>query len=197
MPKMDEAAKAAKIDSLQSRLTQLITDVRTQTDEKKKRRMIAEIGKLNRQIDKMKSGRILSRETKRDFIAYSFIAPNFIGFCVFTLIPIVFAFALAFLKWDGSNPIQWAGLSNFKQLGNDIFFKAALKNTIIYCVGTMPPYHDSLPCTGYCALNQKVKGRGIFRTLAFFPYVASLVAITAVWKMLFPSLQGPYQQHSL
>ena len=38
MPKMDEAAKAAKIDSLQSRLTQLITDVRTQTDEKKKRR---------------------------------------------------------------------------------------------------------------------------------------------------------------
>ena len=131
MPKMDEAAKAAKIDSLQSRLTQLITDVRTQTDEKKKRRMIAEIGKLNRQIDKMKSGRILSRETKRDFIAYSFIAPNFIGFCVFTLIPIVFAFALAFLKWDGSNPIQWAGLSNFKQLGNDIFFKAALKNTII------------------------------------------------------------------
>ena len=113
MPKMDEAAKAAKIDSLQSRLTQLITDVRTQTDEKKKRRMIAEIGKLNRQIDKMKSGRILSRETKRDFIAYSFIAPNFIGFCVFTLIPIVFAFALAFLKWDGSNPIQWAGLSNF------------------------------------------------------------------------------------
>lgn len=66
MPKMDEAAKAAKIDSLQSRLTQLITDVRTQTDEKKKRRMIAEIGKLNRQIDKMKSGRIFSPGKQRE-----------------------------------------------------------------------------------------------------------------------------------
>lgn len=40
-------------------------------------------------------------------------------------------------------------------------------------------------------LNQKVKGRGIFRTLAFFPYVASLVAITAVWKMLFHPSKGP------
>ena len=67
----------------------------------------------------------LSRQTKRDLVAYSFIAPNFIGFCVFTLIPIIFAFALAFMKWDGSNPIQWAGLSNFTRLWKDTFFIAA------------------------------------------------------------------------
>ena len=42
-------------------------------------------------------------------VAYSFIAPNFIGFAVFTLGPIVFAFALAFIHWDGSNPIEFAG----------------------------------------------------------------------------------------
>ena len=40
-------------------------------------------------------------------------------------------------------------------------------------------------------LNQKVFGRGIFRTLAFFPYVASLVAITSVWKLLFHPSKGP------
>ena len=39
-------------------------------------------------------------------------------------------------------------------------------------------------------LNQQIRGRGIFRTVAFFPYVASLVAVTAVWKMLF-SQSGP------
>lgn len=190
MPKTDVAARAAKIDSLQRELTQLITDVRTETDDKKKRRMITQIGKLNRKIDKMKSGKLLSRETKRDIIAYSFIAPNFIGFCVFTLIPIIFAFCLAFLKWDGSNPIQWAGLKNFVKLGDDIFFKAALKNTVIYCIGTVPlTMIASLALA--IVLNQKVKGRGIFRTLAFFPYVASLVAITSVWKMLFHPSKGP------
>ena len=182
MPKLDGAQKEARIQSLQSELTKLITDVRTETDDKKKRKMISQIGNYNRQIDKIKSGRVLSRETKRDLVAYSFIAPNFIGFCVFTLIPIIFAFALAFLKWDGSNPIQW--------LGDDTFFTAALKNTIIYCIGTVPlTMIASLALA--IVLNQKVVGRGVFRTLSFFPYVASLVAITAVWKMLFHPSKGP------
>ena len=146
--------------------------------------------KYNSRIDKIKSGKVLSRQTKRDLIAYSFIAPNFIGFCVFTLIPIVFAFALAFMKWDGSNPISFEGFNNFKRLGGDTFFKAALKNTIIYCVGTVPlTMVASLALA--IILNQKVIGRGIFRTLAFFPYVASLVAITAVWKLLFHPSKGP------
>lgn len=190
MPKVDEIQKAEKISSLQGELTQLIAAVRTESDEKKKRKMIVKIGEYNRRIDKLKSGRLLSRETKRDIVAYSFIAPNFIGFCVFTLIPIVFAFALAFLEWDGSNPIKWAGLDNFARLGGDIFFKAALKNTIIYCIGTVPlTMVASLALA--IVLNQKVVGRGIFRTLSFFPYVASLVAITAVWKMLFHPSKGP------
>ena len=190
MPKMDEAQKAARIDSLQKELTGLIASVRTETDGKKKRKMIAKIGEYNRKIDTLKSGKILSREARRDLVAYSFIAPNFIGFCVFTLIPIVFAFGLAFLKWDGSNSIEWSGLGNFIRLKNDTFFIAALKNTIIYCVGTVPlTMVASLALA--IVLNQKVKGRGIFRTLSFFPYVASLVAITSVWKMLFHPSKGP------
>lgn len=131
-----------------------------------------------------------TRETKKNLVAYSFIAPNFIGFAVFTLIPIVFAFALAFMEWDGSNPIKFAGLNNFKMLLDDNFFKAALRNTIIYCIGTVPLTMISSLALAI-VLNQKVFGRGIFRTLAFFPYVASLVAITSVWKMLFHPNKGP------
>lgn len=132
----------------------------------------------------------LSRETKRNIVAYSFIAPNFIGFCVFTLIPMVFAFMLAFMKWDGSNPIHFAGFSNFARLTDDTFFKAALRNTAVYCIGTVPlTMIASLALA--VLLNQKIKGRGIFRTMAFFPYIASLVAITSVWKMLFHPSKGP------
>lgn len=190
MSQVESAQKSDKIDALQQELTNLIAAVRTETDIKKKTKMAERINSLNRQIDKIRSGRVLSREAKRDLVAYSFIAPNFIGFCVFTLIPIVFAFALAFMQWDGSNPIQWVGIHNFTRLGDDVFFKAALKNTIIYCVGTVPL--TMIASLGLAVvLNQKVKGRGIFRTLAFFPYVASLVAITAVWKMLFHPSKGP------
>lgn len=130
------------------------------------------------------------RDRKRALVAYSFIAPNFIGFAVFTLIPIIFAFALGFLKWDGNNAIQFAGLDNFIRLGSDTMFKKSFINTIIYCVGTVPL--TMMASLGLAIiLNQKVKARGVFRTIAFFPYVASLVAITAVWSMIFHPSKRP------
>ena len=190
MSNMTGTSKSIQIEDLQNALTETIERVHAEKDDRKKKKLILQISKYNSKLNKLKSGKLLSRQAKRDLIAYSFIAPNFIGFCVFTLIPIVFAFALAFMKWDGSNPITFEGLNNFKRLFGDTFFKAALKNTIIYCVGTVPlTMVASLALA--IILNQKVVGRGIFRTLAFFPYVASLVAITSVWKMLFHPSKGP------
>ncbi len=187
---MTETSKNGQIDELQRALTEAIERARTEKDDREKKKLISQIGKINSRIDKLKSGRRISRQTRRDLIAYSFIAPNFIGFCVFTLVPIVFAFALAFMKWDGSNPLAFEGTGNFRRLLSDTFFKAALKNTVIYCIGTVPlTMLASLALA--VILNQKVFGRGIFRTLAFFPYVASLVAITSVWKLLFHPSKGP------
>ncbi len=137
----------------------------------------------------LKKGR-KARDRKRTLVAYSFIAPNFIGFAVFTLVPIICAFALAFLEWDGNNPFRFVGLENFRRLADDSLFWASLKNTIIYCIGTVPlTMVASLALA--IILNQKIKGKGIFRTIAFFPYVASLVAITAVWSMIFHPSRGP------
>ena len=182
--------KSGEIEALESALAEAINRTHTEKDDREKKKLILQIEKYNSRIDKLRNNRRISRQTRRDLIAYSFIAPNFIGFCVFTLIPIVFAFALAFMKWDGSNPLSFAGVSNFKRLWGDTFFKAALKNTIIYCIGTVPlTMLASLALA--IILNQKVFGRGIFRTLAFFPYVASLVAITSVWKLLFHPSKGP------
>ncbi len=142
----------------------------------------------NSVVDLKKSRKM--RERKRMLTAYSFIAPNFIGFAVFTMIPIICAFALGFLHWDGNNAIEFAGLSNFKRLLGDSIFKASLKNTIIYCIGTVPL--TMIASLGLAiVLNQKIKIRGFFRTVSFFPYVASLVAITAVWSMIFHPSKGP------
>ena len=34
-------------------------------------------------------------------------------------------------------------------------------------------------------LNTKIRGRNLFRTVVFFPYVASIVACTSVWNIIF------------
>lgn len=127
---------------------------------------------------------------RKALVAYSFIAPNFLGFAIFTLGPILFSFALAFMHWDGSNPITFAGLDNFWHLFSDSSFIAALWNTILYAVLAVPL---TLACALGLALllNQKIPGRDFLRTAMFFPYVASLVAVAVVWNMLFNPEMGP------
>lgn len=182
--------KAAQIEKLEKESSELMQKIRIESDIKKKRKLIAQREQKQRKATALRNNRILSREAKRDLVAYSFIAPNFIGFAVFTLVPIVFAFALAFMDWDGSNAITFVGIENFKRLTTDTFFLAALKNTIIYVIGTVPlTMIASLALA--IVLNQKIRFRGLFRTVAFFPYVASLVAITAVWSMIFHPSKGP------
>ena len=132
-----------------------------------------------------------SKKSLRDnLVAYSFIAPNFIGFCVITLVPMVFAIALAFCSWDGVHEIEFIGLKNFIGLMGDKTFKTAFINTIVYSLGTVPL---TLVCSLALAmlLNQNVKLRNFFRTVSFFPYVASLVAVAAVWNMIFSPSMGP------
>lgn len=117
-------------------------------------------------------------------VAYSFIAPNFIGFSIFTLGPVIFAFVLAFHSWDGNNPIEFVGMANFIRMSSDTRFWAALKNTVVYTVSVVPLTMAS--ALGLALLlNSKIKGREFFRTIAFFPYVASLVACAAVWNIIF------------
>ena len=186
---MDEK-KAAKLRKLEAESADLMEKIRTESNDAKKRRMVARQESLQGKIVAIRGNRRISRDTKRSLVAYSFIAPNFIGFAVFTLIPIVFAFILAFMDWDGSNAITFVGLKNFLRLPGDTFFTAAFRNTIIYVVGTVPL--TMISSMGLAiVLNQKIKARGFFRTIAFFPYVASLVAITAVWSMIFHPSKGP------
>ncbi|MGC9468262.1 MAG: carbohydrate ABC transporter permease [Anaerolineae bacterium] len=139
----------------------------------------------------MSSGRW--KTLKKNLVAYSFILPNLVGFALFTLVPMVFSLALAFMHWDGANVVTWAGLDNFKRLLEDDTFHIALRNTFYYVVGTVPTTMVAALILALL-LNQPLRGRNFFRTAYFFPYVASLVAVAVVWNMLFHPAMGPVNQ---
>ena len=169
-----------KLARLEPQLLALQEELKKTSEKGKRDRLIRKIEDTQGKIKQAKTGERFSRQAKRDLVAYSFIAPNFIGFCVFTLIPIIFAFVLAFAEWDGNNTIKFVALNNFIAAFKNDRFLSSLKNTIIYCIGTVPL---TLVCALGLAviLNQKVKCRNFFRTVSFFPYVASLVAVAAVY----------------
>ena len=130
---------------------------------------------------------------KNNLIAYSFLLPNFLGFLIFTFIPIIFSFALSFIEWDSANPMIFVGINNFKALFTDETFKLSLFNTIYYAVGTVPLTMVAALGLAFI-LNQKLKGTNFFRAVFFFPHVASLVAVAVVWNMLLHPTLGPVNQ---
>ncbi len=130
------------------------------------------------------------RKVKNMAMAYLFLLPNLVGFLIFTLIPIVCSMGLSFMEWDSANPMVFVGFENFKRLWTDDTFKISLWNTVYYSVFTVPL--TMVAALGLAIiLNQKMKGINIFRTIFFFPHVASLVAIAVVWNLLFHPTLGP------
>lgn len=130
---------------------------------------------------------------KNTLIAWTFILPNFTGFFIFTLVPVIFSFVLAFMKWDSFSAPEFVGFKNFTKMINDETFWISLKNTFLYTIGVVPL---TIICSLGLAilLNRKLKGMNFFRTAFFFPYVTSLVAIAVVWNMLFHPTLGPINQ---
>ncbi len=131
-----------------------------------------------------------SLKFRKALIGYSFIAPNFIGFAIFILIPVIFTIVLSVMDWDGFNAMTFAGIDNFRQIFRDRVFRSAFWKTLLYVVFTVAL--TLLASLGLaCALNKNIKGRNAFRSAIFFPYVASMIAIGAVWKQLFEANYGP------
>lgn len=132
----------------------------------------------------------MSLNMRNTLVGLSFILPNFIGFFIFIMIPVAFSFLLSFAKWDGFNKMEFAGLSNFTAIFGDRVFKAALIQTFIYAIFTV--LFSFVFALGLAIiLNKKIRCVNFFRSAVFFPYVASVVAVAAVWNAMFMPIGGP------
>ncbi|MEG0484186.1 MAG: sugar ABC transporter permease [Oscillospiraceae bacterium] len=127
---------------------------------------------------------------RNTLIGLAFIMPNFLGFFIFVLIPVVCSFVLAFSRWDGYNAMEFAGFDNFIKIFNTKVFVKSLGITFVYTFFTV--IFTMVVSLGLAVLlNQKLRGRNFFRSAIFFPFVASTVAVGVVWNNMFQPQFGP------
>lgn len=128
-------------------------------------------------------------------VAYSFILPNLIGFSIFVMIPMLFALGLSFMEWNlANNTFTFIGLDNFRRMPADPLFWPSFRNTIYFTVLSVP-ITLILALLLAVLLNHKwIFGRSFFRGVMFFPHVASLIAMAAVWNQVFHPSWGPVNQ---
>lgn len=122
-----------------------------------------------------------------------FIAPNFIGFTILIFIPVLSLFYIANTDWSAFGDPVFTGLSNWKRLIGDDLFWVSLGHTLYYAVVHIP-LTLGLAFALAVLLNSKIKGLAFFRSVAFFPYITSIVAAAQVWNMLFDAQSGPINQ---
>ena len=131
---------------------------------------------------------------KRTLTAYMFIAPNLIGYLVLTFVPIVLSFVYSAYEWNLGSTKIFVGLKNYIYMfTKDLDFGRVVWNTFYYTIGTVP-ICLILSLLLAMLMNQKLKGKVFFRSVFFFPYVASLVAVAVVWMALFNPDKGPVNE---
>lgn len=120
--------------------------------------------------------------------------PNFIGFLLFTSLPVLASLILAFTRWDLLTPPEFVGLANFRTLlgfhvadgglqANDPRFWYYCFNTVYLMMGI--PVGMALSLLLALALNQKLRGIVVFRTIYFMPTLSAGVALYILWRWIY------------
>ncbi len=128
-------------------------------------------------------------QARRNFWGYLFILPNFLGFLVFMLVPILMSLYFSFTNYDVISTIEFVGLENYINLFQDEQFIVAILNTLWFTVLTVP-VGVILSLLLAVLLNRQIRGISIFRTLVFIPVITSMVAVSLVWSMLYEENGG-------
>ncbi|PEJ58653.1 sugar ABC transporter permease [Bacillus sp. AFS002410] len=133
----------------------------------------------------------LTKTKKRSdyFWAYLMIAPTMIGLAIFYLWPIIQTVYFSFTEWGAFGQYEWTGLANYKQMLHDFNLLQSFKNTGIYILFTVP-IGIFLSILIAVLLNQKIKGKSVYRTLYFLPVITMPAAIAMVWRWLYNSDYG-------
>ena len=118
------------------------------------------------------------------FTGWIFILPALIGTLIFIVIPVICSFGLSFAKWDLLNPIQFAGLNNYKEIFSDALFYKILWNTIVFALSTSI-FGVIIPLILACILNSKIRGAEFYKTAYLLPFITPMVVIGVVWEWIF------------
>ena len=126
----------------------------------------------------------------REKYGFIFILPALIGTFIFIIIPIFCSFALSFTEWDLLNEIKFVGLDNYKSIFSQGEFIQILVNTFVYAISTTI-FAVIIPLIIAAGLNSKIRGREIYKTVYFLPFITPAVVIAIVWGWIFdPNIGG-------
>lgn len=124
------------------------------------------------------------REMSRSKGLYLLMAPFFILFTIFTLVPVIMSLPMGFTNFNMVQLPQWVGLDNFYALflEDEVFLKA-IQNTLVFAIVTGPISY--ILCFLLAWLINEMPGalKTIFTFIFYAPSLAGNIYTT--WQLIF------------
>ena len=130
------------------------------------------------------------RKLKNTVMVLMFILPALIPLGVFWLFPMCEAIFMSFTDWDYmSSTYNIVGFENYINIFSNSMFYDALKNTLVFTVGTLVPTIVGGLLVAII-LKNKLKGSAIYKAIIFSPWITPTVVISIVWSWIFEPQYG-------
>jgi multiple sugar transport system permease protein len=119
-----------------------------------------------------------------------FVLPSLLFFCVFIFYPVAYSFYLGFYDWSPLEPKPTpVGLDNYRELLSDPAFLRAIWNTLVFTAGVLAV--TIAASIGLAlALNQGLRGTGVYRGIYYSPVVTSVIATGVIWLWILDPQYG-------
>ncbi len=118
------------------------------------------------------------------------VAPTIVGLVILNIIPMIQTLVLSFYKsGDFGKGNIFVGFANYTKMFADAQVWGAVVNTLLYTLFVVP-VTIIISLILAVLLNEKVRGKSVFRTIYFIPMVAAPAAVTMVWKWLYNNQFG-------
>ena len=102
-----------------------------------------------------------------------FIAPAFLFFTLFIIVPTIASVYYSFTSWDGLNPVvKFVGLANYKEIFTSARFGNALKNTVIL-TAFISILENSMALILALIVDNVRWGKNFFRSAFYVPVLIS------------------------
>lgn len=120
---------------------------------------------------------------------YVFVLPSMVGFFLFMAYPMIYGIFLSFVSWSGLGSKEWVGAANYIRMFQDRHFLQAVWNTVYYTMGILL---IGVPLALMLAmlLNQKLRGRNLYRMAYYLPVITMMVAVSMLWRWLLSTNHG-------
>ena len=120
---------------------------------------------------------------------YLMVAPAMAVFGVFILYPIFYMIHLSFFDWNLIGEMKYIGLENYTDMLSDKDFWQVLGNSVYYMVMVVI-FQMILSLLLAAYLNRNTRVNRILQSIAFTPYITSMVSVAFIWMWLMDSDYG-------